>query len=214
MTLRALLPVKGFERAKSRLSSALAAPARAGLAQSMLETALDALSACGVVDGVVVATDGDDVAALCEARDVEVLRDPPGTKLSLAQVIDRALDTMSAADAGGEVLILMADLPHVEEGDLVRLIDRPRHSDLLFVPDRRGRGTNALLLPLGTPFRTHFGHPDSLALHLAEADRHGMSVAIVESARIAFDLDRPAELEGLQAAEPAAPLRSGDGRDD
>ena len=70
----AVVPVKCFADAKSRLLSALGAD-RATLAESFLMHVLDALTGCDRIAGVLVATDGEDVARACAARGVEVLRD-------------------------------------------------------------------------------------------------------------------------------------------
>src|SRR5262249_59480259 len=57
----AVIPVKGFERGKSRLSGVLEGSARAALARRLFEHVLDA--AVAAVDRVLVATDSDEVAA-------------------------------------------------------------------------------------------------------------------------------------------------------
>src|SRR5579871_6872770 len=68
MSVWALVPAKSFARAKSRLSPILDAQARRDLARSMLEHVLSVLAECPEIAGVMVVTDGDEVADLARAR--------------------------------------------------------------------------------------------------------------------------------------------------
>ena len=62
-------------------------------------------------------------------------------------------------------------------------------------PDRHGRGTNALSLPLpeAEGFTFAFG-PDSFALHNLEAARLGLKIEEIHSPGLACDIDEPADL--------------------
>jgi 2-phospho-L-lactate guanylyltransferase len=200
--LHAVLPVKGFGHAKTRLASALDAEARATLARRLFERALDALQGCSALAGVLVATDGADVAELCHSRGVALLRDPPHARLALPALVDRALHE-SARRGAASALVLMADLPLVTSADITHLLAAPTSADVVLVSDRRGRGTNALRLPLARGFCSAFGHPDSKRMHLQEAARVGLSTAVIECDGIALDLDHPSELAEALAPPPA-----------
>ena len=120
-----------------------------------------------------------------------------------------------ALDRGASAVIsLFADLPLIVADDICGLV--ARMESVVLGPDRRGEGTNALLLRLagrGPEFTFAFGE-GSLAKHLAEARRLGLSVGVHDAPGIAFDLDTPddwsyfrqltADCLGSDAWSPAA----------
>ena len=86
---------------------------------------------------------------------------------------------------------LFADLPLIAPDDIRGLAARTE--PVVLGADRRGEGTNALLLRLaarGPEFTFAFGE-GSLAKHLAEAQRLGLNAALHDAPGIAFDLDTP-----------------------
>jgi 2-phospho-L-lactate guanylyltransferase len=191
----ALVPAKSFGRAKSRLSGLLGEEERAMLARSMLEHVLDVLAASPEIAGVMVVTDGDDVAALARARGAVVVRDaasPP-----LGSIVDLALAEL-AGRAGG-ALVLMSDLPRLTPGDVGILCARMADADVVAAPDVRDEGTNALGLAPPNALRTSFGTRDSFPRHLRTAEAAGLRVGVHRSPGLGFDVDEPADLERLRA---------------
>jgi 2-phospho-L-lactate guanylyltransferase len=97
-----------------------------------------------------------------------------------------------ALDRGASTVIsLFADLPLIVADDIRGLVARTE--PVVLGPDRRGEGTNALLLRLagrGPEFTFAFGD-GSLAKHLEEARRLGLEAALHDAPGIAFDLDTP-----------------------
>ena len=97
-----------------------------------------------------------------------------------------------ALDRGASAVIsLFADLPLIVPDDIRGLVARTE--PVVLGPDRRGEGTNALLLRLagrGSEFTFAFGD-GSLAKHLEEARRLGLEAAVHDAPGIAFDLDTP-----------------------
>lgn len=192
----AVIPAKRFARAKTRLRGVLDGPRRGVLARGMFERVMDACAECRELSGTLVATDGDDVAALGVARGAAVLRDTGASARSLSSVIDHALAAVAARGAT-HALVIMADLPWLRGQDVRELLAQLRRADLVLAPDRSRRGTSALgvrlnLLKLGV--RTRFGHPDSLQRHVAEANRLHATRSIVHNPRVAFDIDAPDDL--------------------
>jgi 2-phospho-L-lactate guanylyltransferase len=196
----AIVPAKSLARGKSRLSPVLDGDARARFARELLEHVLGVLGACDLA-GVLVATDGDDVAELARARGAAVLLDAgEGT---LAQVVDRALADVASRGAGAAV-VLMADLPRLEPDDVASLLAALQSSDVALVRDHLGRHTNALAVAPPTAMKTRFGRADSFEAHLAAAREAGLGVAVVESERIAFDVDVPADHRRITTPRPGA----------
>ena len=195
----AIVPAKSLLQGKSRLRPVLDDGERALFAQRLLEHVLDVLAACEL-DGVLVATGGDDVASLASARGAHVLRDRgPG---SLAEVVDRALAEVATRGAATAV-VLMADLPRIERRDVDALLAALDDHDVALVRDHLGRHTNALALAPPTAIATCFGREDSFDAHSAAAGAAGLRVAVVASDRIAFDVDVPADHLELTTPRPA-----------
>jgi 2-phospho-L-lactate/phosphoenolpyruvate guanylyltransferase len=194
----AIVPAKSLVQGKSRLSPLLDADQRSGFARKLLEHVLDVLGACGL-DGILVATGGDDVASLAASRGAEVLRDRG--EGSLADVVDRALEHVASRGAS-TALVLMADLPRITPADVNALLDALDGHDVALVPDHLGRHTNALALSPPTAMATSFGRDDSFAAHRASARAAGLRAVAVESERIAFDVDLPVDHQQLTEMPP------------
>jgi 2-phospho-L-lactate guanylyltransferase len=193
-----LVPAKSFARAKSRLSPVLDACARKSLARSMLEHVLGVLASCPEIAGVMVATDGDDVAALAGGRGAVTARDRGSAPLGA--IVDQALAELSARSARS-ALVIMSDLPLLTGADVRRLVDRMAGADMVAAPDWRGEGTNALgLTPPLLLSSTSFGTRDSFARHLRSAAERGLHVDVDRSFGLGFDVDEPADLEKLRAS--------------
>jgi 2-phospho-L-lactate/phosphoenolpyruvate guanylyltransferase len=196
--LLALVPVKGFARAKSRLAGCLDAASRAALARSMLEHVLGVLAQHAASRNVLVATDCADVAAAARAYGARIAFDRGPAPLGA--IVDRALEPCAAHAT--RALVLMADLPELTVADLDALFEAGERADVVLAPDLRGVCTNALLLPLPAP-PTRFGQDQSLALHRDDLARAGLSHRLCERRGLALDIDRPDDLS-LWRAGPGA----------
>ena len=196
----AIVPAKSLRKGKSRLSPVLGDEDRALFARGLLEHVLDVLEAC-TLDGVLVAAGGDDVASVAAPRGALVLRD--GGPSSLAEVVDRALAEVAARGAASAV-VMMADLPLLQAEDVLGLLAALDDNDVVFVPDHVGRHTNALAIAPPTAMSTCFGRDDSFAAHRASAQAASLRATVVQSERIAFDVDVPADHEQLKTPRRAA----------
>jgi 2-phospho-L-lactate guanylyltransferase len=196
----AIVPAKSLVRGKSRLRTVLADDERIRFAQRLLEHVLDVVRACGL-DGILIATDGDDVAELAEGRGASVLRDRG--EGSLATVVDGALTEVAARGAVAAV-VLMADLPRIEPRDVLALVAMLGDHDVALVRDHLGRHTNALAIAPPTAMKTCFGQDDSFSAHCAAARSAGLRLATFDNERIAFDVDAPADHTRLMKPRPGA----------
>jgi 2-phospho-L-lactate guanylyltransferase len=189
----AVVPAKSLTRGKSRLRPVLGDLERALFAQRLLEHVLTVVRAAGL-DGVLVATGGDDVAAIATAHGAEVLRDRG--EGSLATVVDRALAAVAARGAEAAI-VLMADLPRIEAEDVRALVSALDDHDVALVCDHLGHHTNALAIAPPNAMATCFGRDDSFEAHQNAARAAGLRAIVVASDRIAFDVDLPADHEKL-----------------
>jgi 2-phospho-L-lactate guanylyltransferase len=196
----ALVPVRTFASGKSRLAGR-AGSGRAEVARALFDRVLGAATRAAGIDDVLVATDGDDVAAAARAHGATVLRD--GATATLGAIVDRGLAALTAGGAAAAVVV-MADLPLVAARHLDAVTAALAGADLVLAPDRDRLGTNALALRLPASLPTRFGHRDSFCRHLLAAAADDLRVAVVRAHGLAFDLDTPADLEELLAATAPA----------
>ncbi|MFN8202100.1 MAG: 2-phospho-L-lactate guanylyltransferase [Solirubrobacteraceae bacterium] len=190
----AILPVKGFGRAKSRLRAAVPDGPRAGLAEAMVSDVLRALRAVGGLDGVIVVTGEPAAADLARGAGAEVVHDADEAGQSAAALlgIDRAVRRGAA-----RVLLVPGDCPALDPGEVAELLTAPE--DVVIVPDRHGTGTNALLLRPPRAITPAFG-PGSRARHEAAAVAAGVRFTVCELPSLGLDADTPDDLAALRAS--------------
>ena len=99
------------------------------------------------------------------------------------------------ARTAGPVIVIACDLPLLRTPDLRTLYRRGLRlgADLMLCPDESGTGTNAIYLGQGVRLRFRFGS-QSLQKHLRDAQRRGLLTDLYVNARIARDIDTPAQL--------------------
>ena len=189
MTTVAILPIKRFGEAKQRLGDL---PDREGLAQSMAERVLDALSHSARLDHVLVVTAESDAALAAQARGFEVVAEPvlAGHNAAAELGIARALE-LGATRA----LLVPGDCPLLAADEIDALLDRHDGPSVVVVPDRHGTGTNALLLSPPDAIPPAFG-PGSRERHEGLAD----GVVVDEVPGLLLDVDTPEDLAALEEA--------------
>ena len=178
-----LIPVKAFADAKGRLAGAVDADGRAGLARTMASTVVAAAAPLPVT----VVCDDDGVDAWARSVGAAVIRvHGPG----LNRAVEAGVAAL-AADGVSQVVIAHADLPRA-----TRLDHCAATQGITLVPDRNLDGTPVLSVPTDAGFRFAYG-PGSYAAHVAEAERLGLPWRSLHDPDLAFDVDDPADLEGL-----------------
>lgn len=195
----AIVPAKLLEQAKTRLAQALTPAERRTLSLAMLRDVLSALKGAQNLDGVAVVTADAALAAVAKALRVTVLvEQTTGQNEALA-----AGATYARAQGASEVLIVSADLPLLCPATVEQFIEQAhaqQHSQfVLLAPSRDGTGTNAMLQrPPGViPFL--FGI-NSLQRHQQAAAERGVSIDLLQTPGLAFDVDLPADLVELAAS--------------
>lgn len=186
---RVVVPIRSFDRAKSRLASALDSDQRRTLARICAERVL---TLAGVERSVVVCDDPE-VARWASELNVDVLRvDSTGLNPSLQEAMPRIMATWKPS----EVVVVHADLVFPDAlQDLDALLPGDASARVVIVPDRHGDGTNVLGLGSEVVAMWRFAYgPRSFEAHCDQARKLGADLQIVEHSDLSIDLDTPEDL--------------------
>lgn len=182
-TAAVLVPVKAFDGAKVRLAGALDDDARAELARSMADRVVAAAAPLPVA----VVCDDDAVADWATGAGAVVVRTAPAGLNAAIRAGVAHLHGMGV----GRVVIAHADLPFADGlAELATADD----DEVVLVPDRHGDGTNVASVPTDVAFTFRYG-PGSFAAHRDEAARRGLTVRVVTSTTLGWDVDEPEDLD-------------------
>ncbi|WP_363463793.1 2-phospho-L-lactate guanylyltransferase [Halogeometricum borinquense] len=160
---------------KSRLAGVLDEDERRAFARAMRTDVVRAVRAAGGVP-TILTTDADDI----DDVDAPVV----GDDRALTPAVNAVLD-----DATSDVSVVMADLALVTPDALRRLFES--EGEVVIAPGRGG-GTNALVVR-HPDFHVDY-HGASYRDHRAIADDAGLSVTVIDSMRLATDVDEPVDL--------------------
>jgi 2-phospho-L-lactate guanylyltransferase len=202
-TAWALVPIKSFGSAKSRLEGLLTRTECARLAEEMARDVLMALHAAPDITGIAILGDEPRLAPLAAAVNATLHTEQPGEdyRAALGRVA-RELTTRGAR----HLLVVPADLPALSAGDVQALLAEHR-SGVTICPAAEDGGTNALLLSPPTAIPFLYG-PDSAARHTAAAEAAGVPVRTVSIPGFARDVDSPEDLRWLASQKIACATRA------
>ncbi len=193
MKLWAVVPVKAFSSAKSRLEPSLEGAQRQAFAQGLFEHVSGELLRHAAIERLLVVTNSEQVQAHATALGATAIKDPADSKV-LGQIVDAALRHAEQQGAT-HGLVLMGDLPRLSQVSLSRLIAALALHPQVIVSDRHQVATNALGLKLPCPAPTAFGSGDSLRLHLARFP----AARWLRDPELELDVDEPNDLDALSA---------------
>ena len=200
MRTAAILPVKRFSAAKSRLgASGVAETLRQRLARAMVADVLQALSQMGSIELTIVVTRERTLAELAAEHGALLLADTveDGQSAAVALGVRRAL-----GDGIERVLCIPGDCPALDPAELDALLAAAdarasEGAEVTIVPDRHGTGTNGLLLAPPDAIQPAFG-PGSCERHASLARAAGVRCEIERPASLLLDVDTGADLAALQ----------------
>jgi 2-phospho-L-lactate guanylyltransferase len=195
MTTVAILPMKPFDKAKSRLTPGLGDGHRRVLAEAMFSDALVAARRAKSIDHIYVITIDRAAARIAGGYGATVIDDTgsshsEATSLGIEQAI---------AEGATRALLIPGDCPLLDPSEIDELLAyRVGERSALIVPDRHGDGTNALVLTPPDALTPSFGD-DSRQRHFDLAVAQGSVPEVVGVPSLALDIDTPEDLEVLQA---------------
>lgn len=228
MRTAAILPVKRFALAKSRLGASVADGLRGQLARAMVADVLSALAQAATVDRTYVVTCEPSLTQI--AREHGALLVPDNDELGQSAAVTLGV-RRALADGVQRVLCIPGDCPALDPGELDALLagaragtddegdaddaggtdgaeDADGSPQVVIVPDRHGSGTNGLLLCPPDAIAPSFG-PDSFERHRRLALAAGVRARVQCPPSLLLDIDTGADLaalrERLDASDAPAP---------
>jgi len=187
----ALVPVKRFAFAKTRLADRLGPVDRIALARAMLCDVLQEIAHTSGIAGSLVVTGDSEAAAIARGFGAQIVDDPAENGTN-----DAVLLGLRESDAAGaaRVVVVPSDLPFVTSLELRAVLSALNRAPVVIVPAARDGGTNILALSPPRVLAPAFG-PDSFARHSANAISKGMRPAVLRLQGAAHDIDVPSDLD-------------------
>ena len=177
-----IVPIRCFAGALSRLAGILGEARCRDLMRLMASRVVAAAEPMPVH----VATDDAEVAAWAAGLGAAVV---PAGRPGLTTAVSVAVDHLASAGIERAV-VAHADLA------LARTLRPAAGPGLTIVGDRRRDGSNVVCVPTAAGFRFSYG-PGSFGRHVAEAERLGLDVNVVEDDSLSVDIDHPEDLRHL-----------------
>lgn len=201
----ALVPVKDFSCAKSRLASALSAEARHALALAMMMDVATVLKHSRTVARVVLVSD---IPALDQRMGIDAIahfdtRCAQGLNEDLA-----AAAAWAGTQGATHVLIVHADLPRLTPQAVDRFVSGAGETPptrMRGAACKQGSGTNLLLAPVPLPLPLVFGK-NSLSRFCQSAAAAAVPFDVIHDAALAADIDEPDDLQALMLAHACGEL--------
>ena len=195
MTTRIIIPHRGLEHAKTRLSAVQDPAERAAVAERLLRHVLEAA----------VAT-GHEVVVISPDPSLEPMVSAAGARLTVQRGLGlnaglREARSEAMAQGVSTLGVIHGDLPELTSEDVTALVEAPAPGTptVAIAPDAAERGTNGLALWPPDAIAFQFG-PDSFAAHRGAATRREAHVVLVERPGLAFDVDTPEDLAAWLAS--------------
>ncbi len=193
--ISAIVPVKRFSTAKSRLAAVLSEIERARLARLMFEDVLDALALANeFLAGVIVVTADESAAVLARSRDAIVVLSSADNGINAA--VELAIRHIGGGRDDG-VVVVPSDIPQLSAVDIakaVATVASPR--TMAIVPATEDGGTNLLAYRPADAALLRFG-PHSFEQHCRAALRAGVTPHVLNIAELGLDIDRPENLRAF-----------------
>ena len=192
MKIAAIIPVKTFSNAKTRLQ--LPTQKVEELCEIMLEEILQVLSTSSKIEKIILVTK--------EEKAIEM-----GKKFNTITIIDEKEEGVNQAVSLTDKYLLEnnfiasvvfpQDIPYIKTEDVDFILKHQLHPNFaIIVPSRKFDGTNALVrMPIDL-MKTHYDD-NSYRNHMLTAKEHTMNVAMVFVKRVMLDVDSQEDLEFL-----------------
>ena len=199
MKIFAILPVKRFENAKTRLSSILDMDDRILLSSLMLEDTVKILSSVHLLAQVVIVSADKRAEEMATKHGVTFLREEKEKGVNSAVALADLYSIRQAAEA---TVVIPQDLPLLDPIEVSKACQLAENESrcIVICPSLRYDGTNMLLRKPPTVIATFYDN-DSYNMHVKAALKLGIPVKGLFSKSIMYDIDTPEDAQQLTKEE-------------
>jgi len=191
VTTACLIPVKELSTSMSRLGDMLTQDEKIGLSLAMLEDVIEVVREVEEIEPLVIVTRDERAAAIAERCGIEVIREPAEIR-GEGPAVDYGAGILEGRGIE-RLLVIPSDMPQVSGEDLEKILAIDLGMPSVVMAPAHDGGTNGMLRRPPTAIPSRFG-PDSLSLHLEEAEAREADTRIVELASFRFDVDTPEDM--------------------
>jgi len=194
LQVAAIIPVKTFSNAKSRLG--LPQEKTAQLCKIMLEQVLESISQSKIISrSVLVSRDENAFEIGKRFNAIQIFEDDESGVNHAVSLADRYL----VENGFDTSVVFPQDIPLMQPQDITNLIKfQTMKTSLLVVPSRKFDGTNALVRTPVDVIETHYDE-DSYKIHLTTGKSRKISTSFVLISRIMWDVDNRSDLEFIMS---------------
>jgi 2-phospho-L-lactate/phosphoenolpyruvate guanylyltransferase len=195
----AIVPVKRFENAKTRLSSILDMDDRILLSSLMLEDTVEILSSVRSLTQVVIVSADKRAEEMATKHGVTFLREEKDKGVNSAVAL---ADLYSIREAAEATVVIPQDLPLLDPIEVSKACQLAENESrcIVICPSLRYDGTNMLLRKPPTVIATFYDN-DSYNMHVKGALKLGIPVKGLFSKSIMYDIDTPEDAQQLTKEE-------------
>jgi 2-phospho-L-lactate guanylyltransferase len=191
----AIVPVKTFENAKTRLSPMLSTNDRIHLSSLMLDDTLSVLSRVQSLQQIIVVSGDTRAGEIAARHGVKFLYEREETGVNAAVMFADFYSVQQRAEA---TVVIPQDLPLLESIDVAMACDIAENEDkcIVICPSLRYDGTNLLVRKPPSVMETYYDS-DSYKSHIKAATERGILVKFFFSKRLMSDIDTPEDAKQL-----------------
>lgn len=185
----AIVPVKTFSRAKTRLN--MSSEKREKICRIMLESVLGTLIQSEIIERVAIVSNDETALGIGKKFGAVQIYDP--VELGVNTAVKLA-DNYFLKEGFDSSVVFPQDIPLIQVEDIDTLLNfRIKNRCVLAVPSRKFDGTNALFRMPPDVMETHYDE-DSYKMHLDTAEKRNAIPCLVLIRRIMLDVDDQSDL--------------------
>ena len=183
----AIVPVKNFERGKSRLQSLLTVEDRIKLSELFLDLTLNTLTKTPVISEVIIVSSDIRAEEIVKKYDAIFLGEKKDQGVNAAVALADTYISECIVDAS---IVIPQDLPLLLPQDIEYICTEAQNHErcLVICPSIRFDGSNALLRRPPLLLKTSYEH-DSYNIHIKKAKALNATVKVIPIKRIMIDID-------------------------
>ena len=200
MNIAAIIPVKTFSNAKTRLNLSLEQKLK--LCEIMLNEVVQTISKSQKINKILIVSKDENAFRITKKYDAIEIYDKEESGVNHAVSLADDYLEKNSFDAS---IVFPQDIPFLQEEDIAQLLSYQKvPKSALIVPSRRFDGTNALVRTPVNLMETHYDE-DSYKIHLEVGKSLTSNTSLVFLRRIMMDVDNQEDLNFLlnQSEKPS-----------